>query len=144
MFFFNVYFLSLRLMAVFILCVDSASSGDSVVLSIHTAGTVLCHIWFGQDPMLSICFHPSLPPLSGVSEPPAPHQLTGNNSFSVEHPGWDVSSGVQVCVHVFTLHVEAHEVKRWMSAGDKTSPSLEVDPGTSCPRTNKGQSLRPT
>lgn len=34
-------------------CEQVVSLGDSMALSFHTAGTVLCNIWFGRGPALS-------------------------------------------------------------------------------------------
>lgn len=55
-------------------CEQVVSSGDSLALSVHTAGTVLCNIWFGRAPTPS-CRHATWTPPSASGSPiasPAP------------------------------------------------------------------------
>lgn len=82
----------------------------------------------------------------GVPPPPqpsAPLQLTGKDPFTAELPNFRWSWSWCAYVGMWTSETLLC-LTSWMPTGDKTSSSLKVLLGTSCPHTNKGQHLRPT
>ena len=148
MFYFYFHFLSLCLLNYFYSfpCEQVVSPGDSRALSVHTQSSVLCPIWFGRGPTLSVSRAARAPTShrGGPTGGPRPSLcLTGKGPLLAE------VGGLAAFVRLSRCEVKRHFAwHRPMSTGDKPPPpllaGLEVLLSASCPDTNKGQSLRPT
>lgn len=102
MFYFYIHFLSQCFYS--FLCEQVVSLGNSMAPSVHTAGTVFCHIWSGQGPTLSACMQlrPSPPSESPITSPPLSFFLSSQERIHFQKSNRAVDVRSWWCVDVHT------------------------------------------